>query len=183
MTATNPPDASLGDLFAELGADLSQLVRKELELAKVEAREEAHRLTRAATFGALAGVAALLALVLLSMALAWWIDEALNTAVAFALVGAIWVVIAAIAASITRTAVGDIRPLPETADAIKAAVTGERATETPPRGPDATVLTPTHQITDPDRTTAIHTSPIHTNPNSTNPNSTNPNRTNRETAS
>jgi uncharacterized membrane protein YqjE len=168
VTATNPPDASLGDLFAELGADLSQLVRKELELAKVEAREEAHRLTRAATFGALAGVAALLALVLLSMALAWWIDEALHTAVAFALVGAMWIVIAAIAASITRTAVGDIRPLPETADAIKAAVTGERATEASSHGTDATVLTPTHQLTEPDRTTAIRTNPSHANPNSTN---------------
>ncbi|MET1231544.1 MAG: RDD family protein, partial [Candidatus Limnocylindrales bacterium] len=71
----------------------SQLLRKEVELAKVEAREEAHRLTKAATFGAIAGVAALLALVILSMALAWWIDEALNTAVAFAIVGALWIVI------------------------------------------------------------------------------------------
>lgn len=173
MTATNPPDASLGDLFAELGADLSQLVRKELELAKVEAREEAHRLTRAASFGAVASVAALLALVLLSMALAWWIDQALNTAVAFALVGALWIIVAAIAASITRTAVGDIRPLPETTDAIKAAVTGERATSAPPYGADARVPTPTHQIIDPDGTNPIHT----------NRDRTNPDRTTKETAS
>jgi len=165
MTATNTPDPSLGELFGELGADLSQLVRKELELAKVEAREEAHRFTRGATFGALAGLAALLALVLLSMALAWWIDEALNTAVAFAIVGAIWVVVAAIAAAVTRSAFAEIRPLPETKDAIKAAVTGERATEEPlpSIGADSTVITHTRQDTDPDRTTTIHPSPIHTN--------------------
>ena len=95
MTAVDPPEASLGELFGALGSDLSQLLRKEVELAKVEAREEAHRLTKAATFGTIAGIAGLLALVILSMALAWWIDEALNTAVAFAIVGGIWVVIAA----------------------------------------------------------------------------------------
>ena len=103
MTAVDPPEASLGELFGELGSDLSQLLRKEVELAKVEAREEAHRLTKAAMFGTIAGIAGLLALVILSMALAWWIDEALDTAVAFAIVGAIWVVIAAIAARSPKT--------------------------------------------------------------------------------
>lgn len=154
MSAVDQPDASLGELFGELGSDLSQLLRKEVELAKVEAREEAHRLTRAATFGAIAGVAALLALVILSMALAWWIDEALNTAVAFAIVGALWIVIAAVTAAIARTAMSRIRPLLETADAIKGAVTGERASDEPSRtnGTAAGVLSPTHQISDIHRT-------------------------------
>jgi len=159
MTATDQPEASLGELFGELGADLSQLLRKEVELAKVEAREEAHRLTRAATFGTLAGVAALLALILLSMALAWWIDQALNTAVAFALVGAIWIVIAAIAAAITRSAARQIRPLPETTEAIKAAVTGERDPEDHHiAATDGT----SHQTDGRRTTTTTHTSPIRT---------------------
>lgn len=150
MSALDQPEASLGELFGELGSDLSQLLRKEVELAKVEAREEAHRLTKAATFGSIAGVAALLALVILSMALAWWIDEGLNTAVAFAIVGAIWVVIAAVAAAIARTALSRIRPLPETADAIKGAVTGERVSDQPSynHATAATALNPTHQISD-----------------------------------
>ena len=150
MSATEQPEASLGELFGELGSDLSQLLRKEVELAKVEAREEAHRLTKAATFGAIAGVAALLALVILSMALAWWIDEGLNTAVAFAIVGALWTVIAAVTASVARTAVSRIRPLPDTADAIKGAVTGERASDEPSHtnGTAAAVLDPTRQISD-----------------------------------
>ena len=100
MTAVDSPEPSLGELFGELGSDLSMLLRKEVELAKAEAREEAHRLTRAATFGIVAAVAALLALVVLSMALAWWIDEGLNTAVAFAIVGAVWIIVAAASAAI-----------------------------------------------------------------------------------
>jgi len=148
MTAIDQPEPSLGELFGELGADLSRLVRKEVELAKTEAREEAHRLTKAATFGAVAGVAALLALILLSMALAWWIDEALNTAVAFAIVGAIWVVVTAIAVMTARSAVAGLRPMPETADAIKGAVTGERATDDVQGRLDTATLSPTHQISD-----------------------------------
>jgi len=150
MTAFDPPEPSLGELFGVLGSDLSTLLRKEVELAKVEAREEAHRLTRAATFGIVAGVAALLALVILSMALAWWIDEGLNTAVAFAIVGAIWIIVAAASAAVSRTEMSRIRPLPETADAIKGAVTGERASDAPSRADrtDATVPSPTHQFSE-----------------------------------
>ena len=149
MTAVDSPEPSLGELFGELGSDLSTLLRKEVELAKVEAREEAHRLTRAATFGIVAAVAALLALVILSMALAWWIDEALNTAVAFAIVGAIWITVAAATAAIARTELSRLRPLPETADAIKGAVTGERAIDEPlAERTGATVLSHTHQISE-----------------------------------
>lgn len=146
-TSHDAPDTSLGELFAELGADLSRLMRKEIELAKVEAREEAHRLTRAATFGMVAAVAALLALMVLSMALAWWIDQSLNTAVAFAIVGAVWVVVTVIAATRARSEISRFQPLPETTDAIKGAVTGERASDDTPRS-DTPVLSPTHQISD-----------------------------------
>jgi uncharacterized membrane protein YqjE len=147
MTAVDSSEPSLGELFGELGSDLSTLLRKEVELAKVEAREEARRLTRATTFGIVAGVAALLALVILSLALAWWIDEGLNTAVAFAIVGAIWTIVAAATAAIARTEMSRIRPLPETADGIKGAVTGERAIDEPrAERTGAAVLSPTHQI-------------------------------------
>jgi uncharacterized membrane protein YqjE len=150
MSTPDQAEPSLGELFGELGSDLSTLLRKEVELAKTEAREEANRLTRAATFGVVAVVAALLALVILSMALAWWIDEALNTAVAFAIVGAIWIIVAAATATIARSEASRVRPLPETTDAIKGAVTGERAMDEPSRTEraDDRVLSPTHQISD-----------------------------------
>jgi len=151
MTTIDQPEPSLRELVGELGADLSLLVRKEVELAKTEAREEAHRLTRAAALGAVAGVAALLALILLSIALGWWIDEALNTAVAFALVGALWVVVTGVAVVMARSAIAGLRPMPETADAIKGAVTGERATDDTTHR-NVTPVNTTHQISDTRRT-------------------------------
>lgn len=145
MSDLDPSERSLGELFGDLGTELSQLLRKEVELAKVEARAEAGRLTRAVTLFAVAGVGALIALIILSMALAWWIDLGLNTAVSFAIVGALWVVVAAIAASVARKKLQDVKPLPETTDAIKGAVSGERADN---GHVPHTALTPTHQISD-----------------------------------
>jgi len=41
VTEAKQADRSLGELFADLGGELGLLVRKELELAKTEARIEA----------------------------------------------------------------------------------------------------------------------------------------------
>lgn len=147
MSAVDPSERSLGELFGDLGSELSQLLRKEVELAKVETRAEASRLTKAATLFAVAGVGALIALIILSMALAWWIDLELNTAVSFAIVGALWIVIAAVAATVARKKLADVQPLPETTDALKGAVTGERANGSSVTRTTST-LSPTHQISD-----------------------------------
>lgn len=139
----NPPERSLGDLFGDLGAELSQLMRKEVELAKVETRAEASRLSKAMTLFAVAAVGGLVALIILSMALAWWIDLELNTAVSFAIVGALWVVVAAAAAMIARKKLAEVKPLPATTDAVKGAMSGERADE---RAAHTNTISPTHQI-------------------------------------
>jgi uncharacterized membrane protein YqjE len=150
MSVVDPPERSLGELFGDLGSELSQLLRKEVELAKVETRAEATRLTRAITLFAVAAVGALIALIILSMALAWWIDLELNTAVSFAIVGALWIVIAAVAATVARKKLAEVQPLPETTDALKGAVSGERANG---NGiPTTSTLSPTHQISDTTRT-------------------------------
>jgi uncharacterized membrane protein YqjE len=150
MSAIEPSERSLGDLFGDLGAELAQLLRKEVELAKVETRAEASRLTRAITLFAVAAVGALIALIILSMALAWWIDLELNTAVSFAIVGALWVVLAAFAAAIARKKLAEVQPLPETTEALKGAVSGERADA---GGiPTTSTLSTTHQISDTTRT-------------------------------
>ena len=143
----DPSERSLGELFGDLGSELSQLLRKEVELAKVETRAEASRLSRAVMLFAIAGVGALLALIILSMALAWWIDLELNTAVSFAIVGALWVVIAAVAAMIAKKKLAEVKPLPETTDALKGAVSGERA-DNGAAVPTTSTVDPTHQISD-----------------------------------
>ena len=82
-TSTEPlrPDASVTELFSELAGPMSPLFRQELELAKVETRDEAKRVGRAAGMFGRAGVAALIGLLLASMAIAWlkggWVVVAL----------------------------------------------------------------------------------------------------------
>jgi len=118
-TEPKRPDASLGELFSEMTSNLSTLFRQEVQLAKTEAREEVAQGGKAgAMFGA-AGVAGWLALLLLSLALAWLLDQAMNTALAFAIVGVLWVIAAAIFASRGRAMLGNVRGLPETRETIK----------------------------------------------------------------
>lgn len=157
MSAVNPNERSLGELFGDLGAELSQLLRKEVELAKVETRAEASRLTQAVALFAVAALGALIALTILSMALAWWIDLELNTAVSFAIVGALWIVIAAVAAMVARKKLAEVQPLPETTDALKGAVSGERADDIAGIRTNTT-LDPTHQISDTTPRIKEHTS-------------------------
>ena len=118
-TEPKRPEMSLGELFSEMTSELSTLFRKEVELAKVEAREEVGRTKQAAIMFAIAGVAALLALAMLSTALAWWLDEAMHPAVAWAIVGALWVIAAAITASIGRKRMQQMQGLPKTKQTIK----------------------------------------------------------------
>ena len=119
--ATEPrrPDASLGDLFTELTDDLSTLFRKEIELAKTEAREEVGQAGKAAAmFGGAAG-AVWLALLLLSLALAWLLDQGINTALAFAIVGILWAIAGFILLRSGRSKLARLRVLPQTKATIK----------------------------------------------------------------
>ena len=113
------PEASLGDLFSELTTEVSDLVRKELELAKVEVKEDVQRARDAAVMGGIAGVSALLALILLSLALAWWLDEVMHPALAHGLVGLLWLIAAAVFALSMRQKLKDMRGLPQTTTTLK----------------------------------------------------------------
>jgi hypothetical protein len=119
--ATEPKraDQSLGELFAEMTRELGDLFRKEVELAKVETREEVRRGTSALVAMAAAGVAALLFLNMVSVAAALGLAEIMNRALAFLIVAIIWGVIAAVMFSIGRKRMAQVRPLPETTETLK----------------------------------------------------------------
>ena len=112
-------DKSLGELFAELTSDLGHLFRQEVQLAKTEAREEVKHVGKGAGMLAGAGLSAWLALVMLSLTLAWCLDKTLDRAVSFLLVGLTWVVIAAVLAIVGKQQVTRVRPLPETVQTLK----------------------------------------------------------------
>jgi hypothetical protein len=120
-TVTTPKrsEASLGELVAEMTSELSTLFRQEVELAKVEARQEASRAARAGSKLAGAGVAGLLALLLVSMAAAWLLDQAMNRALAFLIIGVVWAIVGAVLFMTGRRDLKEIEPLPATRETIK----------------------------------------------------------------
>jgi len=119
--ATQPkqPDKSLGELFSDLTRDFGELFRQEVELAKVETKEELSRAGRAAGMFGGAGLGAWLALLFLSLGLAWLLDQAINRALAFAIVGVVWAIVAAVMALRAKRELKAIRPLPTTVQTVK----------------------------------------------------------------
>jgi hypothetical protein len=83
-------DQSLGELFAHLSGDLSVLMRDEIELAKVELKEEIGRAGRAGGLLGGAALAGYMVIVLLSFAAAWGLAELMPVGWAFLIVGALW---------------------------------------------------------------------------------------------
>ena len=119
--ATEPLQAerSLGELFGELTSDVGLLFRKEVELAKVEAREELTRAGRAAGMFGVAGLGGWMAALFVSLGLAWLLDQAMNTALAFALVGVVWGLVALVLAKRAQREMAAVKPLPQTVESIK----------------------------------------------------------------
>lgn len=115
-----PEDASLGELFSTLTSDLSQLLRSEMELARVEMREEASKAGKAAGMLGGGAVAGLVALILLASAAAWGLAELVDAGWAFLIVGIVIGAVAAVLAMRGRTRLAEVRPVPEqTVDTLR----------------------------------------------------------------
>ena len=119
--ATQPkqPDKSLGELFADLTRDVGELFRKEVELAKVETQDELSRAGRAVGMFGGASLGGWLALLFFSLGLAWLLDQAINRALAFAIVGVVWAIVSAVLALRAKRELKAIRPLPTTVQTLK----------------------------------------------------------------
>lgn len=116
---TPPGDASLGQLISEATHDMSELVRKEVQLAKVELREEATTAARAGAKVGAAGLAAYLALLLTAFALAWGLAEFIPAGFAFLIVAIVFAAVGAVLYSDGRKQLKKMRPLPETKQSLK----------------------------------------------------------------
>jgi uncharacterized membrane protein YqjE len=108
------PDESVGELVGKVASDIGALISSELELAKVELRDEAQRFGRAA--GVLGGAAlvAWFAALLLCFAAAWGLAELLDSIpLGFLIVGAIGAAIAAALFVVGRNRLREVHPMPE----------------------------------------------------------------------
>lgn len=111
------PLGNVGQIVADITQDLSTLVRQETELAKAELKQSATRAGRGAGLFAGAGVAGHMALIFLSIALWWGIANLIESfGWAALIVGVLWVIAAAVMASMGRTEMNKIKGLPRTAE-------------------------------------------------------------------
>ncbi len=106
-------NASLGELFSRLTADLSKLVRDEVELAKVEINQTVQSAKTAGISMGAAGLLGLMAFVLLSFAAAWGLAEVVPTGVAFLIVGGIYGLVALALVALGRQRLKTAKPVPE----------------------------------------------------------------------
>lgn len=93
---TTAPEPSIGDLIGEIGQDLSQLVRDEIELAKAEIKQESTKAGKA--FGMLggAGYAGHIVLLFGSLTVVFALANVMDPAWAALIVTALWAVVGAV---------------------------------------------------------------------------------------
>jgi Flp pilus assembly protein TadB len=118
-----PPDVegrSVGDLVGEIADDLSRLLRQEIDLAKVEAKQEVSKLGKGAGLLGGAGVAGHLLLLFASVALMLVLGRVMDLDLAALIVAMIWAVVAAVLASMGRRQLKSFDPqLPKTTQTLK----------------------------------------------------------------
>jgi uncharacterized membrane protein YqjE len=113
-------DASFGELVGRLSSDLSDLLRSEMELARIEVKEEVVKAGRAAGMLGSGGLLAYLALTMLAMAAAWGLAEVVEPGWAFLIVGVIVAAAAAVLMVAGRNRLREVDPVPqETVETLK----------------------------------------------------------------
>ena len=119
MTAPNGPGfgedtRSVGEIVGDISKDLSAMVRSELELAKVEAKQE---LTKAGKGAGMFGGAALsgyFALLFLSLFVMYLLDNVINVEWAALIITVVWAIAAGALEAIGRKKMQEVNPALET---------------------------------------------------------------------
>jgi hypothetical protein len=105
--------STIGELLGELTGELQALLRAEVELAKIETREELHRATDVGKKIGVAAGAAILAVLLVSFAAAWGLAEVMPAGLAFLIIGVVYAVVAAVFGMQARERLEGVNPMPE----------------------------------------------------------------------
>jgi uncharacterized membrane protein YqjE len=112
-SAAQEENASVGQLLGEISRDLSQLMRQEIELAKVELKEEAVKAGKGVGMFGGAGFGGYLVVVFLSLAAMFGIASGTGLGWAALIVAAAWAVIAAVLALAGKKQMKRVSPKPE----------------------------------------------------------------------
>jgi Putative Actinobacterial Holin-X, holin superfamily III len=121
--AMSPPpssDQSVGELVSGIASDLSTLMRQELDLAKVEVRQEVSKAGKAAGMLGGAGLAGWMVALFLSFTLLYLLDSAIDAGWAALIVALIWAIIGAVLFVIGRNRLKAVDPTPHrTVETVK----------------------------------------------------------------
>jgi uncharacterized membrane protein YqjE len=104
---------SVGDLLGKVTTDLSTLLRQEVDLAKVEIKEEATKAGKASGMLAGAGAVGYLVLVFLSLALMFALDAAMPIGWAALITAVVLGIVAAVLFVLGRKRLQQVNPKPE----------------------------------------------------------------------
>jgi hypothetical protein len=110
---------SLGQLMGEVSKDISTLFRQEVELAKAELSQSAKKAGKGAGMFGGAGVAGLIALVFLSVALWWGLGFLTGLVWSAIIVAVIWGIVAGVLALRGKKEIEEIQGAPKTAETLK----------------------------------------------------------------
>lgn len=122
MSAARPPDGDerpLKELVSDVTSQLQTLVRKEMELARAEIKQEVSKATKGIAAFAVAGVVGLLAAIALVFAAAWGLSELVPEGVAFLVVGVLLLAVAGILFAQGRKKVAEVSPPKQTIETVK----------------------------------------------------------------
>ena len=112
-------DRSLGELVAEATGELSTLVRKEIELAKAEIKQDVSALGKGVgAFGG-AGFSGYLGILFLSLAAMFGLDAVLPLWAAALIVGGVYLLAAVALGLMGKKAIGQMPGVPRTVRTIK----------------------------------------------------------------
>jgi uncharacterized membrane protein YqjE len=113
-------DRSLGEVVSDLSSNLSTLMKQEMELAKVEIKEEVSKVGKGAGLLGGAGFAGYFVLLFLSLALTFLLDNWLPIEAAALITAGVWAVVAAVLALTGRKELQEANPqLPTTQQTLK----------------------------------------------------------------
>lgn len=125
MTSPGPaapapdPQPSVGAALSDVAADLSTLMRQEVDLAKAELRQSAMRAGKGAGMLAGAGIGGHFALLFVSVAAWWGIGDSIGHGWSALVVGAVWLIIAAILGLAGRREITAVSGTPQTVQTVK----------------------------------------------------------------
>lgn len=123
--------SSIGEMLTDISADLSTLVRQEIELAKAELRQSAGKAGKGAGMFAGAGVAGHMVLLFLSIALWWGLGDKTGHGWSALIVAVLWAIIGAVLAVMGKKEIKQVQGVPKTAETVKkipSAVAGHEET-------------------------------------------------------